>query len=165
MTVGTLPGFDDFTLRRHCHQRILCLGPEACSTAAFVCWAPLPLMHADMLLMKLAARDQVHYSCIPDRRPLLQGPTMRSVRRLVALTELRLIGLENLVGDIPVAMLASNMPPDLAILQLACRAVSTGHLPLAFTRIGLSAATAACRAAKPWHAVACMLDGSHGRLH
>jgi hypothetical protein len=54
----------------------------------------------------------------------LQGPSMLNVRRLTALTELRLNGAENLAGDIPVAMLASCMPPDLAILQLATAHVS-----------------------------------------
>jgi hypothetical protein len=49
---------------------------------------------------------------------------MLNVRRLVALTELRLMGSSNLVGDVTVNTLASNMPPDLAIVQLTCNTVS-----------------------------------------
>jgi hypothetical protein len=49
---------------------------------------------------------------------------MLHVRRLTALTELRLTGANNLAGDVPVAMLTSCMPPDLAVLQMATAYVS-----------------------------------------
>lgn len=44
---------------------------------------------------------------------------MLSVRRLTALTQLSLAGNPNLVGDAPVAALATSLPPSLAMLQLA----------------------------------------------
>jgi hypothetical protein len=55
---------------------------------------------------------------------MLQGPMMLNVRRLTALTELRLVGRADLAGDVPVALLAANMPPDLAILQVSAKEVS-----------------------------------------
>lgn len=53
-----------------------------------------------------------------------QGPAMLNVQRLPVLTQLRLTGAGNLVGDVPVAMLALCLPPDLAVLQLAADYVS-----------------------------------------
>jgi hypothetical protein len=44
---------------------------------------------------------------------------MLNVRRLTGLTNLSLAGFPNLVGDAPVAALATSLPPNLAILQLA----------------------------------------------
>jgi hypothetical protein len=44
---------------------------------------------------------------------------MLSVRQLTALTQLSLAGYPNLVGDAPVAALATSLPPNLAMLQLA----------------------------------------------
>lgn len=55
---------------------------------------------------------------------VLQGPMMLNVRRLTALTELRLVGRADLAGDVPVALLAANMPPDLAILQVFAKVAS-----------------------------------------
>ena len=49
---------------------------------------------------------------------------MLNVQRLPVLTQLRLTGAGNLVGDVPVAMLALCLPPDLAVLQLAADYVS-----------------------------------------
>lgn len=72
----------------------------------------------------LTVDQQVHCACPPICLFSSQGPAMLSVRRLTALTELRLTGLANLAGDIPVAMLASCMPPDLMVLQLASEHVS-----------------------------------------
>ena len=44
---------------------------------------------------------------------------MLSVRRLTALTQLSLAGYPNLVGDAPAAALATSLPPNLAMLQMA----------------------------------------------
>ena len=44
---------------------------------------------------------------------------MLNVRRLTALTQLNLAGFPKLVGDAPVAALATSLPPSLAMLQLA----------------------------------------------
>jgi hypothetical protein len=43
---------------------------------------------------------------------------MRNVRRLTQLTNLRLLGFPNLVGDAAVTALATSLPPDLAVLEL-----------------------------------------------
>lgn len=44
---------------------------------------------------------------------------MLNIRRLTALTALRLIGSPNLTGHAPVAVVATSLPPDLVTLQLA----------------------------------------------
>jgi hypothetical protein len=49
----------------------------------------------------------------------VQAPMLLNVRRLTALTELRLIGAANSVGDAAIALLAASMPPDLVILQVS----------------------------------------------
>ena len=54
----------------------------------------------------------------------VQAPMLLNVRRLTALTELRLIGAANLVGDAAMALLAATMPPDLAVLQASHEQVS-----------------------------------------
>ena len=75
-------------------------------------------------MRRLTADQQVHLAYRPVRLDVSQGLAMLNVRRLNALTELRLTGLSNLAGDVPVAMLASCMPPDLVVLQLASEHVS-----------------------------------------
>lgn len=47
-----------------------------------------------------------------------------NVGRLTTLTELRLVGSANLVGDASIALLAATMPPDLVILQASHEQVS-----------------------------------------
>ena len=43
---------------------------------------------------------------------------MLNVRRLTRLTSLMIVGFPNLVGDAPIAALATSLPPDLAVLEL-----------------------------------------------
>ena len=53
------------------------------------------------------------------RDAIMQGPMLLNMRRLTALTVLRLIGPPNLTGRAPVAALSTCLPPDLVTLQLA----------------------------------------------
>jgi hypothetical protein len=56
----------------------------------------------------------LHMEGLPD----FKGPMMLNVRRLTRLTSLMIVGFPNLVGDAPIAALAPNLPPDLAVLEL-----------------------------------------------
>ena len=63
--------------------------------------------------------EQYAEHAVDDANCYVQGHMMLHVRRLTALTKLSLAGFLNLVGDAPVAALATSLPPNLAMLQLA----------------------------------------------